>query len=170
METQSGRRCFVTVGTTSFDKLITILNDESIRRTLVNRFDVKTLIIQYGRGTVIPAPSVTDGLKVLSFNFKPTLKEEMESADLIISHAGAGSIMEALRLRKPLIVVVNDDLMDNHQIELASAMERGKYLAYASQASQLLDVLSQVDITAFRPYPPRDTSKFAQVVRELLQG
>ena len=72
----------------------------------------------------------------------------MLAAKLIISHAGAGSVMEALRnvcysrnqpclpfftalqtqdafcfsQRKKLIVVVNDKLMHNHQAELADAM------------------------------------------------
>lgn len=31
-----------------------------------------------------------------SYRFKPTLQEDMARADLVISHAGAGSIMEAL--------------------------------------------------------------------------
>lgn len=30
------------------------------------------------------------------YRFKPTLHEDMASADVIVSHAGAGSVMEAL--------------------------------------------------------------------------
>ncbi len=41
---------------------------------------------------------------------------------------GSGSILEALRLKKRLIVVVNDRLMDNHQQELADAMMQENYL------------------------------------------
>lgn len=38
--------------------------------------------------------------------------------------AGAGSVMEALDLGKALLVVVNTGLMDDHQQELARAMEK----------------------------------------------
>jgi len=34
----------------------------------------------------------------------------MNKSSLIISHCGAGSILEALEMEKPLIVVVNDTL------------------------------------------------------------
>ena len=70
------------------------------------------------------------------------------SADAVISHAGqlcyatssssradaagAGSILTVLRVPgaepKPLLVVPNSSLMDNHQAELADAMEQGGYL------------------------------------------
>ena len=34
--------------------------------------------------------------------------------------AGSGSVMEALRMNKALLVVINEKLMDNHQAELAT--------------------------------------------------
>ncbi len=56
------------------------------------------------------------------FRFARTLKEYIEKADLVIIHAGAGTIIEALRCRKRLIVVVNSRLMDNHQLEIAEKL------------------------------------------------
>lgn len=55
------------------------------------------------------------GLSVEYFDFAPSLAQHMESAALIISHAGSGSVFEALRLQKPLIAVPNPILMANHQ-------------------------------------------------------
>lgn len=39
------------------------------------------------------------------FRYKPSLSNEMRDADLIIGHAGSGTITEALRLGKPMVVV-----------------------------------------------------------------
>lgn len=41
-------------------------------------------------------PCVQTGVSCQSYRFKPTLQQDMARADLVISHAGAGSIMEAL--------------------------------------------------------------------------
>jgi beta-1,4-N-acetylglucosaminyltransferase len=41
---------------------------------------------------------------------------------------GAGTILQALRMRnKKLIIVVNMSLMDNHQYQLAQAMQSNNY-------------------------------------------
>jgi beta-1,4-N-acetylglucosaminyltransferase len=44
---------------------------------------------------------------------------------------GSGSIIETLRWQKPLIVVPNSDLMDNHQSELALTLHRQGHLIAA---------------------------------------
>lgn len=50
----------------------------------------------------------------------------LEFAGLIFE--GSGSILDALRFQKRLIVVPNESLMDNHQKELSEELERQGYL------------------------------------------
>lgn len=50
----------------------------------------------------------------------------LELAGLIIE--GSGSILDALRFQKRLIVVPNESLMGNHQKELSEELERQGYL------------------------------------------
>lgn len=98
--------------------------------------------LQIGRGEYFPTKLVGfSGLEVQYYRFKPSIQEDMKEADLIISHAGAGSIMEALRLKRPLIVVINESLMDNHQLELAQAMDERGYLKFC-RTSQIFEVSS----------------------------
>ena len=59
---------------------------------------------------------LANGLMVERFDYRPSLAALMASAALIISHAGSGSVFEALRLRVPLIAVPNAILMANHQV------------------------------------------------------
>ena len=73
-------------------------------------------------------------VRVQWYRFKPSLSDEMERADIIISHAGAGTLLEALALscksqrRKAINAVINSTLMDNHQLELAEELERRQHI------------------------------------------
>lgn len=49
-----------------------------------------------------------------------------------VSLLGAGSCLETLEKGKPLIVVINDKLMDNHQLELAKQLHRDGYVFYCN--------------------------------------
>lgn len=88
---------------------------------------MKIIVLQRGDGSYIPHKLVENGqsesllpngLHVEVFKYAPNLEMHMRNADVIISHAGAGSLFEALRMGKPLIAVPNAILMHNHQAEL----------------------------------------------------
>ncbi|KAF9124237.1 N-acetylglucosaminyldiphosphodolichol N-acetylglucosaminyltransferase catalytic subunit alg13 [Mortierella sp. 14UC] len=122
----------VTVGSTRFDKLVAAACSSSLQQLLTS-LGYSQLTIQHGKSPISSTTSIPDStsessLQVTSYPYKPSLHEDMEKADLIISHAGSGSILEALRLNKKLVVVVNEDLMDNHQMELGSALHEQHYL------------------------------------------
>ncbi|KAF9982971.1 N-acetylglucosaminyldiphosphodolichol N-acetylglucosaminyltransferase catalytic subunit alg13, partial [Modicella reniformis] len=113
---------FATVGSTRFDKLVNAISSPALLQ-LLHSLGYTQLIIQHGKSPIATddltiTTTTNTGIQVETYDYKPSLREDMERANLIISHAGSGSILEALRLNKKLIVVVNEDLMDNHQLEL----------------------------------------------------
>lgn len=74
----------------------------------------------------------------------------MNGADLVISHAGAGSCLEALAASKPLIVVTNELLMDNHQLELAEQLCKDGHLYYCT-CDTLLELLTTMNLSKLKP-------------------
>jgi beta-1,4-N-acetylglucosaminyltransferase len=69
------------------------------------------------------------------YRFKSSIADDLKRASLVISHAGSGSILETLSLNKPLVVVVNTQLMDNHQAELATQLDEMRFVLTATCAS-----------------------------------
>ncbi len=82
------------------------------------------------------------------FRFQPSLTAQMEHADIIICHAGAGTLLEALSIstrceqkspskRKIINAVINSRLMNNHQSELADELGlRGRISVTRNCASE----------------------------------
>ncbi|CAA7400672.1 unnamed protein product [Spirodela intermedia] len=171
-EDQKGKRLkrivFVTVGTTSFDALVRAMDTQAVREELRRR-GYTDLLIQMGRGSYIPSKfSGEDGLVAVDyFTFSPTIADYLLSAELVISHAGSGSIFETLRLGKPLVVVVNEDLMDNHQSELADELAARKHL-FCSRPQSLGQALRTMDLEALVPYSPGDARPVATHINKFL--
>lgn len=79
-------------------------------------------------------------LHVKWYRFQPSLVHDMERADIILCHAGAGTLLEALAISKPYDIntiqlqrpiinaVINTSLMNNHQSELAEELHRRRHI------------------------------------------
>ena len=106
------------------------------------------------------------GVEVSFFTVKDGLAGEIAAADLIISHAGAGSIIEALQAGKHLLVVVNTELADNHQIELAQALSERGHLEYAASPGSVIDAIQDLKMDRPIPLPASDLKPFTQLLDE----
>ncbi|KAI8348688.1 putative glycosyltransferase [Mortierella sp. GBAus27b] len=149
---------FVTVGSTRFDRLVNAISSPSLLE-LLSSLGYSQLTIQHGKSPITDL-SVYSGIQIDTYAYKPSLREDMERASLIISHAGAGSILEALRLNKKLVVVVNEDLMDNHQLELGSALHQQGYLICCN-VSELEKALQAKEYESLASFPDPDPKRFA---------
>jgi beta-1,4-N-acetylglucosaminyltransferase len=128
---------FVSVGSTHFDELISIIDSPEFIK-LATDLGYGKIVAQTGKyGRQIH--NLTDAFQ---YARPDEMKSYFESADLVIGHGGAGTIMEALKLGKPLLVVVNDSLMQNHQTDLAQALSDRGFLVM-SGVSNFLNVFRE---------------------------
>ncbi|NXD74773.1 ALG13 transferase, partial [Eolophus roseicapillus] len=77
-----------------------------------------------------------------------------------VSFLGAGSCLETLEKGKPLIVVINEKLMNNHQLELAKQLHKDGHVLYCN-CSALVETLRSMELSALKPFPPGQPEKFA---------
>jgi beta-1,4-N-acetylglucosaminyltransferase len=86
-------RAFVTVGSTHFDGLVeAVLRDETLEQLYAKGY--RQLVIQAGEtrlGILPPGSSSrnwTNLLEISIWKFKPSLLQDFNEAELVISHAG----------------------------------------------------------------------------------
>lgn len=166
---------FVTVGTTSFEELVdTIVTDEIL--AILQRVQCKLLKVQFGNGksidkSIIQRAAAKYSITIECYDFKANISSDIASSDLVISHAGAGSCIEVLTLKKSLIVVVNDKLMNNHQTELAHQLFIEGYLLYCSPPT-LTKTLTNLDqkVLHLKPYEPghNNMTKFINYLNNMM--
>ena len=140
-------RVLITVGSTRFDALVGAAFSQPVLNALTQK-GYSDVVVQCGNSQV-DGFSTTDrewtvrrhGVNIDVWRFKPSLDEEYDAADLVIGHAGlrspyfvgahnklrscpgSGTILDVLRRGTPLIIVPNPTLLDNHQEDMAHAME-----------------------------------------------
>lgn len=160
------RRCFVTVGTTRFDALINALYTRGVREALES-IGVRELHIQHGRSP-IPTSTSTTSIEYSMFDYcsSAEIAGHFSAADLVISHAGAGSLFEALSNRGTrVIAVINEALMDNHQEELARVLQSHDYIL-AARVRNLADIVAQAGWKKLAALPERDGGIIGSVVMQ----
>ncbi|XP_022828034.1 UDP-N-acetylglucosamine transferase subunit ALG13 homolog [Spodoptera litura] len=167
MAQQYYKKIFITVGTTRFDLLCDYILTEPVLAALKN-IGCKEITFQIGNSNVEPGVLEKEGIKINMYRFKDSIQEDMKSADLVVSHAGAGSCLEALEANKPLLVVVNEDLMDNHQLELAEQLQIDSHLYYCT-CDTLISTLNMVDFTLLTPFTKANSSIFVNYLDSIFR-
>lgn len=122
---------FVTVGAQmAFDRLVGWVDAWAIAN---DRHDV---VAQIGPSTREPKR-----LQVLPFLDPPEFRRTMEAADIIVSHAGMGTILTALELGKPIVVVPRlgnlAETRNDHQVATADRFAADGLVVAARSEAEL---------------------------------
>lgn len=84
---------FVTVGSTGFDGLIHQTTSPDFLNSL-SEVGIKKVVYQFGSSGHVFAKNIQsyngEILDLDGYKYKPSIAEDMEQADIIISHAGTG--------------------------------------------------------------------------------
>ncbi|KAG7693260.1 hypothetical protein KL930_004138 [Ogataea haglerorum] len=132
---------------------------------LVLRLGYDRLVVQYGKTaagrelvakltseyTVRDNVFTVNRLEVELLAFDPDfVRNYTAQSDLVISHGGTGSVLDTLRCNKKLVVLINTELADNHQLEIAEAFEQEGMLEYVRGGfSEFLEVVERVNCRQF---------------------
>lgn len=76
-------------------------------------------------------------------------KQIIEESDLVISHAGTGTVTSCLKKGKKVIVFPRlatfDEHYDNHQLELAELFSKGNYVLCANDKDELVKCIKNLN-------------------------
>jgi len=130
---------FVTVGTQlAFDRLIVAVDQWAARNPGTGVF------AQVGPGDYRPAH-----IHSTPFISPVECRERMRSADVIVAHAGMGTILSALELGKPLLVMPRRAALgehrNDHQLATAARFAAAGRIAVATDTDELGPRLDELD-------------------------
>lgn len=95
---------------------------------------------QIGNSDYIPLHYAYD-----RFLDKEKFETYINSASLVITHSGVGSIISAINAKKPIIVYPRlakyKEHVDDHQLDIARAFEKKNYVLCCYEEDQLIDLI-----------------------------
>ena len=127
---------FVTVGTTPkpFDRLVRAMDEIAGQLK-------EEVVIQKG-----PSKYRVVNARERDFLTIEELDSLIDESTVVVSHAGVGTIMDAKRHRKPVVVLPRrkelGEMWDNHQLDTALALRKMQGIFVAENESQLIELIT----------------------------
>lgn len=110
------------------------------------------------------------------FKFKDFLspkeyEKELKNADIVLAHSGAGTIITALKHKKPVVVVPRREKFsehtDDHQLDIAKAMHSAKKCIAVFELKDLFNALKKAE--KFRPEMESNKKQLVKRLNEFLK-
>ncbi len=140
---------FISLGTQKFqfNRLLKYI-DEKIKSQEIS----EEVFAQIGYSTYIP-----QNYEYKDFLDKKEFESIIEKSDLLITHAGVGTIIAAMKHEKPIIVVPRlskfEEHVDNHQLQIAEAFSsKNIIISNGEKIEDLLDNINKAKKFKFEKY------------------
>ena len=108
----------------------------------------------------------------IDFLDRENFEDKIKESDLIITHSGVGSILTSLKYEKPVIVYPRlckyKEHVDDHQLEIAKAFAKRKYVLYCGEDDDLYEVIKQAKYTKFEKYTS-STHNIVRIITDFLK-
>lgn len=134
---------------------------------ILKKKNCKKLTLQIGQGKT-PKIENDYGLNIEVFRIKESIENEILNASLIIGHAGAGTCLQSLQAGKKLLVVINEDLMNNHQLELADRLFDEGYIHVAYYSDIIAILNSDFNYLQLKPFPAGNTYNYIKFINKMM--
>jgi beta-1,4-N-acetylglucosaminyltransferase len=152
-------KVFITVGTTPFDELIRYcdLNLDP------DKFKCTAQVSEYS--SYVPK-------NLEAFPFVKDISTYLKSADLVISHAGAGNVYSILENHFKAIFVPNHTLKDGHQEDICRFIEKNHYASvYRLNSDESLnEKIGYTIIEKFQIYSNDKTNDLIHSIYQILKN
>lgn len=155
---------FLTVGTwrVGYNRLVEAV-DELVGSGVIN----EEVIAQTGHNSYKPKH-----MTVMEFCSPTEFRKLISKAELVISHAGMGTIIETVQLRKPLIAVPRrrslGEVDNDHQFTTAKQLETEGKILVAYEVSELPAKLKEAE--TFVPTKSESCEEILRAVKEVIDG
>jgi len=143
-------KVLVTVGTTRFDSLIKYIDETFAESSIEFTFQI--------------ADGKYEPVNFPFFTFGPDIETYYNESDMVICHAGAGTIYKLLEIRKKIIIVPNTERIDNHQLDIADYMGTHGYAITIKDFSFLSEAIQKGTQGELISFVKHDFDKTREIV------
>lgn len=155
---------FVTVGSQKFqfNRLLKKIDELIEDKTITNKVFAQTGYSDY---------------KPKNYEYKDFLTQDefnnkIEESDLVITHAGTGVIINAIKRGKKVIGVPRlakyNEHVDDHQVQLLKEFKELNYIEVAKDTDELKEKIKNIDNETFRRYES-NTDKIIEDIRKFIE-
>ena len=154
---------FVTVGTQdwSFKRLI-----EAVEKAVIDKKITDEVIVQAGN-----TKYESEHVKILNYIPFEEFAGFMDKADIIITHGGVGSILNAVKLGKKVIAVPRlakyNEHVNDHQLQVIKKMTDDGYILSTEDENLIVDKIKEIENFEPKVYTS-NTDNFEKGVKNIL--
>lgn len=140
---------------------------EEIEKLLQNKTITQEVVVQAGY-----TKFQSSNMKILDFTAKEELEELIEKADLVVTHGGVGSILQAITKNKKVIAIPRrhqyEEHVNDHQKEIVELFSNKGYIIGLQEVEELEQAIKQIE--EFKPQEyKQDNHKMLKIIEDFIE-